>query len=94
MVNAQFDDLKMKQNAVQKQPLLAAAVLIYATLGLLTIAIPHGVVNWVRDLRPSPVQDAGLEAAENVEAALSALGTNIPYRRARDWFMAATGKNE
>jgi hypothetical protein len=75
-------------------PLGAAMVVIYATLALLALTIPRGLVNWSRDMEPSARQQAMLSAAQAIERLSSSTGLNRPYERARRVFLEATGKRE
>jgi hypothetical protein len=75
-------------------PLCAAAVVIYATLALLGLAIPRGLTNWARDMQPGPRQDAVLAAAQAIEAFSHWSRIDEPYRLAREFFLEATGKRE
>jgi hypothetical protein len=75
-------------------PLGAAMVVIYATLALLALTIPRGLVNWSRDREPSMWQHATLTAAQAIERFSSATGLNRPYERAREIFLNVTGKSE
>jgi hypothetical protein len=75
-------------------PLGAAAAVIYATLALLALAVPRGLVNWSRDLEPGPRQRAMLAGAQAIERFSSWGGLNRPYEQAREAFLKATGKTE
>jgi len=75
-------------------PLGAAMVVIYATLALLALTIPRGLVNWSRDREPSMWQHATVTAAQAIERFSSAAGLDRPYERAREAFLSLTGKSE
>jgi hypothetical protein len=75
-------------------PVVTAGVVIYGTLALLLIAIPQGLVNWLKDFNPGPAQEALLDGAESFAALSTRMGANAPYRWARTLFLDATGKNE
>ena len=75
-------------------PLRAAAVVIYATLALLALAVPSGLVNWSRDLQPGARQQTTLAVAQTIERSSSWIGLDRPYARAREIFLKATGKSE
>ena len=75
-------------------PLVASAAVIYATLALLGLAVPSGLVNWARDMEPGARQQAVLAAAQAIERFSSWAGINRPYELAREIFLAATGKSE
>jgi hypothetical protein len=75
-------------------PLAAAAVVIYATLGLLALTVPNGLVNWSRDLQPGARQQAMLAVAQAIERFSGWIGVDRPYAQAREIFLKATGKSE
>jgi hypothetical protein len=75
-------------------PVTAIAIIMYATFALLMVAIPQGMVNWVKDFNPGPAQDVVLAGAEAFATISGRLGADIPYRTARDFFLRTTGKNE
>jgi hypothetical protein len=75
-------------------PLGAAAVVIYATLALLALAVPSGLVNWSRDMEPGARQHAMLAVAQTIERFSSWTGFNRPYQQARETFLEVTGKSE
>jgi len=77
-----------------RYPLGAAAVVIYATLILLALAIPRGLVNWSRDIEPGARQVVMLDIALALQSASRALGIERPYEAARDLFLKSTGKSE
>jgi len=76
------------------RPLRTAAIVIYATLVLLVIAIPQSLANWLRDMKSSAVQEILLRGAEGLEDASRRTGIDAPYRRARALFLAFAGKEE
>jgi hypothetical protein len=76
------------------RPILTAAVIIYATLGLLAATIPQSLVNRVRDINNSAVEEALLPAAEALQDASQRAGLTVAYRRARALFLAFAGKEE
>ena len=76
------------------RPLRTAAIVIYATLALLAIAIPQSPANWLRDMKSSAVQETLLRGAEALEDAARRTGIDVPYRRARALFLAFAGKEE
>jgi hypothetical protein len=75
-------------------PLGAAAVVIYATLALLALAVPSGLVNWSRDMEPGARQHAMLAAAQAIERFSIWTGSNRPYQHAREIFLKTTDKSE
>jgi hypothetical protein len=75
-------------------PLGTAAVVIYASLALLALAVPSGLVNWSRDMEPGERQHAMLAVAQAIERFSIWTGSNRPYQQARETFLEATGKSE
>jgi hypothetical protein len=75
-------------------PLGAAMVVIYATLGLLALTVPRGLVNWSRDREPSMWQQATLTVAQVIERFSNSTRLNRPYERGRETFLSVTGKSE
>jgi hypothetical protein len=75
-------------------PLGAAVVVVYATLALLALAVPRGLVNWSRDLEPGAPQQVMLAAAQAIERLAGWTGVSRPYQPAREFFLAATGKSD
>jgi hypothetical protein len=73
--------------------LRAAAVVIYATLFLLALAIPQSVVNWLADMNGNPVQETALRAAEVLQKVSQRTGVAVPYTRARAFFLSLVGKD-
>jgi hypothetical protein len=73
-------------------PVLAVAVIIYASYALLALTIPQGPVNWARDFNPGAAQDVILAGVEGLQAISMRLGLDRPYRICRDLFLRATGK--
>jgi hypothetical protein len=76
------------------RPLRTAAAVIYATLGLLAVAIPQSLVNRVRDINSGAIEEALLPAAEALQQASQRAGLTVPYQRARALFLAVAGKEE
>jgi hypothetical protein len=72
--------------------LRAAAVVIYATLLLLAIAIPQSVVNRLGDFYGYPVQETALRGATALQTFAQRTGVAAPYVRARALFLAWSGK--
>jgi hypothetical protein len=71
-----------------------AAVVIYATFGLLIVTIPQSLPNWLRDMEENPAQQILLQAASGVQVAAQMVGLDVPYRRVRSAFHAWTGKDD
>ena len=86
-----------KTGATRRQgthPVRTAAIIVYATLALLILAIPQSLPNWLRDMEENPVQQVLLQAASGVQAAAEAVGLDVPYRWARATFRAWTGRED
>jgi hypothetical protein len=78
----------------QEQPLRTSTVVIYATLVLLALTIPRGLVNWSRNFDPNPLQQATYSVAQWIQLASRQLGLDLPYAHARALFLKLTGKQE
>jgi hypothetical protein len=72
-------------------PLRTAAIVIYATLVLLAVAIPQSVVNWLSDMNANPVEERALRGAEVLRNLSQRAGVATVYQRARDIFIAISG---
>ena len=71
--------------------LRTAAIVIYATLALLAVAIPQSVVNWLADMNGNPVEETALRGAELLRNLSLRAGVATVYQRARDVFLAISG---
>jgi hypothetical protein len=69
-----------------------AAVVLYAALAILWLAIPQSVTNWTRDYLPASVQPLGTAAAETVEGIANATRVPLLYLLAREQFQSAARK--
>ena len=78
----------------QEHSLATTSIVIYATLALLAITIPRGLVNWTRNFDPNPLQEVVLRFAQTVQLGSRQLGLNLPYAKAREVFLYLTGKQE
>jgi len=76
------------------QSLRTTAVVIYATLALLLLAIPQAVPNWLKGFEPSVPQSLLLEAALSVQSFANRIGADWAYHEARRIFLDTTGKRE
>lgn len=88
------DHVSPPPGAPVAHPLRTAAVVIYATLVLLGLTIPRGLVGWARDMQPDSRQEAVLAAALAIERFSHWSRIDEPYRLAREFFLEATGKRE
>jgi hypothetical protein len=94
LADPEIDHVALPPGKPLVHPLAASAVVIYATLLLLGLAVPSGLVNWARDMEPGTRQQAVLAAAQAIERFSIWAGINRPYELARAAFLAATGKSE
>jgi hypothetical protein len=75
-------------------PLRTTAIVVYATLALLALAIPQAAVNRLNDFTPNPLRDAALAIAQPVANVSHRIGLDWPYHAGRRAFLAITGKTE
>jgi hypothetical protein len=88
------DHLPPAQGLPQPRPLRTTSVVIYATLVLLALTIPRGLVNWAKNFEPGAPQQAVLEVAEAIAAASHRIGADRAFDAARELFLRVTGKRE
>jgi hypothetical protein len=88
------DHMPPTQGLPQQRPLLTTSVLIYATLVLLAVTIPRGLVNWAKTFEPGAPQQALLQVAEAIAAASHGIGADRAFDNARELFLRVTGKRE
>jgi hypothetical protein len=75
-------------------PLRTTAIVVYATLALLALAIPQAAVNRLNDFGPSPLRDGALTVAQAIVDASHRTGLDRPYHAGRRAFLSLTGKTE
>jgi hypothetical protein len=78
----------------QEQSHITTSIVIYATLVLLAITIPRGLVNWTRNFDPNPLQEIVLRFAQTVQLGSRQLGLDVPYAKGRELFLYLTGKQD
>jgi hypothetical protein len=78
----------------QKRPLATTSAVIYATLALLALTVPRGLVNWSRNFDPNPVQELLMRTAQGLQSLSRDFGANWPYVRGRELFLRVTGKRD
>lgn len=88
------DHMPSTQGQPQERPLLTTSIVIYATLALLAVTIPRGLVNWAKNFEPSAPQQVVLQVAEAIAAASHRIGADRAFAEARDLFLRVTGKRE
>ena len=72
--------------------LRSAAIVLYATIAILWLAIPQSVTNWSREYLPDFVQPHATGFAEKVESIANATRIPLLYEYVRAGFQAATKK--
>jgi hypothetical protein len=77
-----------------EQSLATTSIVIYATLALLALTIPRGLLNWSRNFDPNPLQQFVQAVALTVQSASRDLYLDRPYIWGRDLFLQATSKRE
>lgn len=83
-----IDELQPK--ARQAHPLRQTAIVLYAALALLWLAIPQSVSNWSRDYLPDFVQPVTKPITETVERFANATRIPLAYEYAHSLFQSAT----
>jgi len=78
----------------QEKPLTTTSVVIYATLVLLALTVPRGLVNWSKNFEPNPAQQLLQSFATEVQSASRLLHLDWPYARGRELFLQLTGKQD
>jgi hypothetical protein len=85
-----LDQQSEKTGRIGRNPVLAAALIIYGTLFLLLLTTPGSVVSWVQGLNTNTVQERALRAAEAVQTVADWVGLSAPFLRARAYFLKET----
>jgi hypothetical protein len=88
------DHIPPSKGRPQERPLATTSTVIYATLVLLALAVPRGLVNWSRNFDPNPVQDLLMRTAQGLQSLSTDVGANRPYVRGRELFLRLTGKRD
>ena len=88
------DHMPPSHGVPQDRPLITTSVVIYATLVLLALTIPRGLVNWAKNFEPSTPQAAVLNVAETVASLSHRIGADWAFAKCRELFLRATGKGE
>ena len=70
-----------------RNPVLAAAIVIYGTFVLLLATMPGGMVTWLQELNGNVVQQTALRVAEAVQTTSEYAGLSAPYSRLRTFFL-------
>lgn len=78
----------------QRRPLATTAVVVYATLVLLAVAVPRGLVNWCKNFEPNALQEISLRVAETIQSLSHGIGADWLYRQGRQEFLRVTGKRD
>jgi hypothetical protein len=77
-----------------ERPLVTTSVVIYATLALLALTVPRGLVNWSRNFEPNPAQQLLQSTADTIQSLSRSLALERPYLRGRAIFLQLTGKSD
>jgi hypothetical protein len=85
-----MDQRSEKAGRTARNPVLAAALIIYGTLFLLLATMPGSVVSWLQGLNASAVQEQALRAVEPVQTVADQSGLSAPFLRARAAFLKET----
>jgi hypothetical protein len=88
------EPLPPKTDAQHSRPVRTAGLVIYLTLALLMVAIPQSLVNWFSDMNDNAVVVTLLRGATALQNFAIATGIAIPYRRAREFFLAESGAGD
>lgn len=72
--------------------LRTAAIVLYATLAILWLAIPASVSNWSRDYLPAFAQPVATPITGTVETIANATRIPLLYAAAREQFQAVAKK--
>ncbi len=75
-----------------RRPLRTAAIILYATLALLWLAIPQSVTTFSRESLPEWTRGVAVPVAEAVERGSRAVGIPAVYEALRDLFLRAFDK--
>jgi hypothetical protein len=76
------------------RPVTTAAVVIYATLGLMLFMIPQSLINWINDHDSAVSRVVLLPLANAIERTSSMIGANYPYLYLRQRYLSATKKDD
>jgi hypothetical protein len=71
-----------------------AAIVIYATLAIVSLCIPRGVSDWVAQLGSEHAREVLLPVANCVHWVSTLSGAYRPYAVARKLFLSMSGKEE
>jgi hypothetical protein len=92
--SSESDHIPLGAGRPQDRPLATTSVVIYATLALLALTIPSGLLNWSRNFDPNPVQELLMRTAQGLQSLSRDIGANWPYVHGRELFLRMTGKRD
>jgi hypothetical protein len=69
-----------------------AAIVLYAALAILWLAIPQSVSNWSREYLPDFVQPVATPITGAAETIANATGIPLAYEKARSLFQSASAR--
>jgi hypothetical protein len=85
-----LDQQRGKTDRTARNPVLAAALIVYGTFFLLLATAPGSVVSWLQGLNTNAVQQRALRAAEAVQTVSDWTGLSAPFLRTRAAFLKET----
>jgi hypothetical protein len=88
------DHIPLGAGRPQDRPLATTSAVIYATLALLALTIPSGLLNWSRNFDPNPVQELLMRTVQGLQSLSRDIGANWPYVHGRELFLRMTGKRD
>jgi hypothetical protein len=72
----------------------ATAVVIYASLGLLALTIPHSIANWLRGAESAVLRRLAVPVADAIDEAARVTGAGRPYAWAHQIFLQTFNKQD
>jgi hypothetical protein len=69
------------------RPLRTSFIVIYATLGLLCLAMPQSLVDWAMEMKSGRTRDLLVKIAVRVQALSNRVGAELPFELTRRSFL-------
>jgi hypothetical protein len=88
------DHIPLGPGTPLERPLVTTSVVIYATLALLAVTVPRGLVNWTKNFEPSAPRQVTLRVAQTIQSLSHRLRADWFYAKARAEFLRVTGKRD
>ena len=79
-------------SVVNAHPLRRLALIVYASLTLLLLAVPQQIADRLDDFEPNSIAHAGKIVAESVAKVMNTTGVPQVFERARKAFLEALGE--